>query len=111
MSYAEPLFGWDRERDAPVIRQLVVRDSDPSTSHHAAQRTHGRGKSRRRVYAALRENPAGLTDFELAKLTGLQQNSAGKRRGELRDEGKVEDSGERRPSPTGTRAIVWRIRT
>jgi hypothetical protein len=50
----------------------------------------------------------GLTDFEYP---GLQQTSAGKRRLELQRAGLVEDSGRRRPSPSGSPVIVWRITT
>jgi hypothetical protein len=48
----------------------------------------------------------GLTDFEYP---ALQQTSAGKRRLELQRAGLVEDSGRRRPSPSGSPVIVWRI--
>ena len=63
----------------------------------------------------LAEHPAGLTDFELAEITGRQQTSIGKRRGELYDAGLVEaatnERGEivKRPSPSGALSIVWRI--
>lgn len=63
----------------------------------------------------LADHPAGLTDFELAVLTGRQQTSIGKRRGELYDAGLVEAATEergeivKRPSPSGSLAIVWRI--
>jgi hypothetical protein len=53
--------------------------------------------------------PSGLTDFELGGLVGRQQTSAGKRRGELRDEGYIEATNERRKAPSGASAIVWRI--
>lgn len=37
----------------------------------------------------------------------MKQTSAGKRRGELRDMGLVFNTGNRRPSDTGSPAIVW----
>jgi len=40
---------------------------------------------------------------------GRQQTSAGKRRGELRDAGYIEDGLMRRPAPSGSMAIVWCI--
>jgi hypothetical protein len=38
-----------------------------------------------------------------------QQTSVGKRRGELRDLGLIEDSNTARPAPSGALAIVWRL--
>lgn len=95
----EPLF-------APVAR-----NTDPDTSHQAARYAAKTAATHRAL--ALRElataGPRGLTDFDLAARTRIPQTSIGKRRGELRDAGLVEDSGTRRPSPSGTAAIVWRV--
>ena len=85
-----------------------VRTTDPDTSHDAA--APDRARDRDRAYAALARVAEGLTDFELATVIGRQQTSAGKRRGELRDAGLVVDSGVRRPAPSGSFAIVWRIK-
>ena len=87
-----------------------VRASDPDTSRAAALRSPSvRGHDRKVVLAAFFSYPEGLTDFELAEIVGRQQTSAGKRRGELRDEGFIEDSGLRRYAPSGSKAIVWKI--
>ena len=84
------------------------RNTDPDTSEDAAKRDpEQRQRDRDRALAALRAAPDGLTDYELAAIIGRQQNSAGKRRGELRDAGLVRDSGRRRPAPSGSSAIVW----
>jgi hypothetical protein len=90
-----------------------ARDSDPETSHLAAgAHPKIRGKDRINCLLAHASNPAGLTDYELAAIVGRQQNSAGKRRTELRDRGLVEDSGIRRKNErTGANCIVWRITT
>lgn len=86
----------------------TTRHTDPATSHAAAaDAAVNAGTNRARCLAVLRRYPAGLTDYELADLTGLQQNSAGKRRGELRDAGLVADTGNRRPGPSGSSCIVW----
>jgi len=86
-----------------------VRRTDPDTSHEAAlERAAEKRRDRDRVLAAIRAAQAdGLTDYELADRVDRQQNSAGKRRGELRDAGLVRDSGRRRAAPSGSRAIVW----
>lgn len=95
----------------PTLFDAMARRGDPDTSRCAAADALPNADTHRaRVLATLREHAAGLTDFELADLLGLQQTSAGKRRGELRDRGLVEDSGYRRPAPSGSLAIVWRAR-
>lgn len=106
-----------------MVTQLTLephdaRLSDPPTSHAAGRRAgKERTKNQERVLAALRANPEGLTDFETAALTGLQQTSAGKRRLELQRAGLVEPVllatpdgpiEKRRQTPSGSTAIVWR---
>ena len=94
------------------LARPVARNTDPDTSHAAARYTEPRANTNRALaLRVLAEHPGGLTDFELAALTGLQQTSIGKRRGELRDGGFVEDSGERRASPSGAQAIVWKAKS
>ena len=86
-----------------------ARTADPDTSHAAAaqQTPERRAKGHHLVLAALHAQP--LTDFELAERTGWQQTSIGKRRGELVSAGLVERTEDRRPTPSGATAIVWRI--
>ncbi len=94
----------------------MARATDPDTSHQAAVIAIRSAATNREL--ALAElaavHPDGLTDFELADRTGVQQTSIGRRRGELRDAGLVErcDDGTghtlKRPSPTGSPSIVWR---
>jgi DNA-binding transcriptional ArsR family regulator len=91
------------------------RPTDPETSAAAAVIAIRSAATNRR--AALEHLHAagdrGLTDFELADLTGVQQTSIGKRRGELRDAGLVarardtDGFGITRPSPTNSPAAVW----
>lgn len=87
-----------------------ARNSDPETSHAAANRaTISSAIDRGKVLAVHASHPEGLTDFELATIMGRQQTSVGKRRGELRDLGLIEASESTRPAPSGSSAIVWRI--
>lgn len=99
MTIAADLFSWV----GPGARK-----SDPDTSQSMA--SVDRSKDREAVLAVHREHPKGLTDFELAEIMGRQQTSVGKRRCELRDQGLIENSGLKRPSPSGSNAIVWRLR-
>lgn len=94
----------------PAFPEPRARKADPSTSRDAAVDTAPRAP-RHRVVAAqiLARHPSGLTDFQLAEMTGLQQTSIGKRRGELMAAGLVEDTGLRRSAPSGSMATVWRL--
>ena len=88
----------------------AARKTDPETSHQAADEHQDiRANDRRRALEIDRAHPEGLTDHELGALMGRQQTSAGKRRCELRDAGYIVDSGQRRPTPSGSTAIVWKI--
>jgi hypothetical protein len=86
-----------------------ARVTDPETSHAAAERDPiQRERDRDRALFYLQAAyPDGLTDFELGELMQRQQTSAGKRRGELRDQGLVRPTEKRRPAPSGSAAIVW----
>lgn len=94
-----------------VFDEPTARATDPVTSHQAAAAVAPRaGTTRARALVALAAaGHRGLTDFELAARTGLGQTSVGVRRKELRDAGLVTATDERRPSPSGTPALVWRI--
>ena len=94
----------------------MARSSDPDTAHGAAVIALFAAPTNRErvlhVHATTERD--GLTDFDLADITGVQQTSIGKRRGELVAVGYIErayDEGRAvtRPSPTGTPAAVWCI--
>lgn len=89
----------------------TARATDPRTSHEAAASVRPRaGSSRARALVALAAaGTSGLTDFELADRTGVPQTSIGVRRKELTRAGLVEPTELRRPSPSGTPALVWVI--
>ena len=88
----------------------AARRNDPDTSKAAAEAVAPRsGTQRRRVLDALvRFHRQGMTDAELATFLAMHPGSAAKRRGELADVGLVEDCGERRLTPHGCNAIVWK---
>jgi hypothetical protein len=88
-----------------------ARHSDPGTAHAAAANARRRlGESHRRVLAALAQaGERGLTDFELARITGRKQTSYGVRRGELVKAGLVHRTGQTRPSDTQSDSAVWAI--
>jgi len=90
-----------------------VRATDPHTSHLAAKTTPRRLQDRERVMHALVKTGAeGLTDSELSeRLPDMHSGSISKRRGDLAKAGFVGDSGRRRETPRGRKAIVWRALT
>lgn len=84
-----------------------VRVHDPDTCVEPAEERLSPGRE-----MALRchaEHASGLTDFELAEHTGKAQTSIGKRRKDLEVRGLVVATTERRPSPQGAPATVYRI--
>lgn len=86
----------------------LVRASDPDTSHNAAENATRRGPSqRKRIWEALQQL-GGATDYELSQATGILRSSAAKRRQELTELGHVIETAQRRPTDTGSLAIVWR---
>lgn len=62
-----------------------------------------------RIATALRENPRGLTDFELAERLGMYLSSVNAARNSLLRKGIVAATAERRPSGRGGMATVWRV--
>jgi len=91
--------------------QPPARATDPSTSWDAARDARVlSGHHRQMAYDALTDaGERGLTDFELADVTGVAQTSIGKRRKELQDAGLVEATDMTRPAPSGSAARVWRL--
>jgi hypothetical protein len=93
----------------------AVRASDPVTSVRAAERAAKSASfGRMLALSLLYKHREGLTDFELASLSGWQQTSIGKRRGDLMNSKYfnphlVEKTAETRPSPSGSPSTVWRI--
>lgn len=91
-----------------------ARSTDPETSHEAAAAVGPRAqRDRDRVLDALRTFGA-MTDFELALAIRSQATSCGVRRGELVRAGLVrpvmiDGRKVRRPTPSGSTAIVWEL--
>lgn len=93
-------------RTIPATR--LARSTDPDTAKTAADNAQRRGPSqRKRIWEAL-QALGGATDYELAMATGILRSSAAKRRQELVELGHVIETNQRRPTDTGTLAIVWR---
>jgi DNA-binding transcriptional ArsR family regulator len=85
-----------------------ARCADPDTSKAAAKSITANALEAI-VLCALQRRPDGLTTHELADLTGLSLVSISPRMAPLRKKNLVRDSGERRLTSTGSKAIVWKI--
>ncbi|MFG0300674.1 MAG: hypothetical protein ACF8K1_13855 [Phycisphaerales bacterium JB047] len=79
------------------------------TSETAAARIAPHTPNQRsRVYAAIQSAGAwGLTDEEGEALTGIKTQSYTPRRGELVQNGMIQDTGKRRRTASGCPAAVW----
>lgn len=88
-----------------------ARNTDPDTSlFAAATATEGMTHNQLAVLAALAAaGEPGMIDHDHEAVNGLKQDTAGKRRGELAASGLVVDSGRRRKTPRGAKAIVWTL--
>ena len=102
--------------DLPPLDHMVRRGGQDTSQGAAVIAIFNLRGNREAALAALAQaGETGLTDFELADVTGVQQTSIGKRRKELVDHGLVESvldpaTGKpaTRPSPTGSPSMVWR---
>ena len=97
-----------------LFQDPMARNTDPDTSHDAAKDATFNASNHRRIALFALYDYGPLTDYELADITGLQQNSIGKRRGDCMMAGLVSKfvvSGEvqKRPAPSGSMSIVWTL--
>lgn len=83
-----------------------ARATDPQTAHDAARRP-GKVALKWRYLIALVDGGA-QTDFEVAARLGVAQTSCGPRRPALMKAGLVVATGDRRPTPNGGDAAVYR---
>jgi hypothetical protein len=81
----------------------------PETSFAAAERAKLRvGSHRKEVFDLIRlAGPRGMTDDEIEAETGRQHQSVSARRRGLAEDKLIVDSGARRFTRGGSRAIVW----
>ena len=91
------------------VRTHSHRD-DPETSAEAARRAvFLAGQHHRLILQALTDH-GPMTGDEVANVTPLDKFQVMRRMKELCEVGRVEDSGDRRPTPKGRPSVVWKIR-
>jgi hypothetical protein len=97
---------------APANHTYQRHDAPPTSAAAAVEALPCSGTQRAKVYDAIRQAPAGLTDQEIATTLGMAENSVRPRRLELSDQPKglprlIVDSGRRRQTSAGKQAVVW----
>jgi len=82
---------------------------NPETSHDAAESMKASAPNvRQRIMSVIREcGLHGATDDEIEQITGLRHQTASAARRSLSKAGHVVDSGEKRNTSSGRKAIVW----
>ena len=68
------------------------------------------GHLRLMVFDLLCEYVRGLTDHQMQEILGMNPSTQRPRRIELVRQGWVIDSGDRRQTPSGRQAVVWKLR-
>jgi hypothetical protein len=94
----------DPTLDAEGQRHATGSDTERAAALAVMPRS---GTQRATVLEAIAASPSGLTDAELAEVTGLYLYSAAPRRCELVAGGWVRDTGRRRRTGHGNPAAVW----
>jgi hypothetical protein len=93
--------------DAPMSVPYVA---GSETSEAAAERIEPHVDSQRgQLLEILRANEGGLTDGEMQVMAALDPSSERPRRIELQRLGWVRDSGRRRLTRAGRKAVVWEV--
>jgi predicted transcriptional regulator len=84
----------------------------PETSHHAAASLTNVGAIARKVFDEIalvfEESGTGLTSDQVEQILGGRHQTISARVNELRERGWITDSGLRRPTRSGRKAIVWK---
>lgn len=82
---------------------------DPDTSHDAAAKAQWLAAEHKAIIATVLLFWGPLTSNGIASHCELDYLQVARRMKDLCDDGKVVDTGERRASPGGRRAAVWRV--
>ena len=83
---------------------------DIDTSHIAASRAESMAERHREMVLDCLEDHGPLASEEIAVRIGLSSLQVMKRISDLRNDGVVIDSGERKPTRAGRPAAVWKIK-
>ncbi len=96
------------DRGNPAVRMTTTGAEHPPTSHQAADRIRPMsGTQRAEVLRVVAYRD--MTDEEIGHLLQMNPSSVRPRRGELVDMGWLADSGHRRFTQSGAKAIVWTL--
>ena len=87
---------FQRPGDAAVTQRLAAVEAFTLT-----------GKARRRVLHVIARSTSGLTDEQIQMALEMNPSTQRPRRVELVEGGWIEDSGEKRRTRSGRRAVIW----
>ncbi len=94
--------------EGSLFSQPLARNTDPVTSHKAAERVTFRGEHHRKIYEALKTMKDG-TFYEIAEVSGMEPASVWRRLNELEKQSRIVQAGKRR-GPTGRMCRTWKIK-
>lgn len=107
---------WDHRSDVQAaargepLREAHARNTDPDTSHEAAESISPRLRElQRKVLMFAYDYPDGFIDPELNRRFDTHGSTYRTRRAELVEQGLIRDSGERRTDGGTRRHIIWQI--
>ena len=85
------------------------RQTDPTTSHHAARESElsGRAASQRAICLAWVNSHPGQTAAEIARAVGLERHAPSRRLPELRKRGVITNGDVRTCTVTGRQSMTW----
>jgi predicted ArsR family transcriptional regulator len=86
-----------------------ARGDDIDTSHDAAESAESLSTRHKAIVYASLKTHGPQTSQEIADRTGLEHAQAWRRVSDLRNDGTICDSGERRPNKSGRQAAVWKL--
>lgn len=92
-----------------TFAQTHAHANDPDTSHEAASAAWALATRHKTIIATLLLFHGPLTSQEIADMCNLDYHQVARRISDLKRDGRVQDSGERRASPGGRRAAVWKL--
>lgn len=89
-------------------QKKLARNTDPQTSHKAAEQVTFKGDHHKRIYEALKTMKDG-TFYEIAEVARMEPAAVWRRLNELEKQGRIVQTGEERRGPTGRLCRVWKI--
>ncbi len=95
--------------DLPLFETPLARNTDPVTSHKAAQQVTFKGEHHRKIYEALKTMKDG-TFYEISEVAEMEPAAVWRRLNELEKRNLIVQTGEERRGPTGRMCRIWKVK-